>query len=194
VAAGGTFCAWLVHASVDWIYLIPSLTGVALCAAAVLVTEWPPRPAPGSRRGARWLGAAAVGLLIAFAAVEVARPVLALHARTQGRAALARNPTRALSRARDSLSFESAAIEGRYLEAAAYARLGDYARARGALLRALDRQPHDFVTWALLGDLAVRRGDLATARAAYRRARSLNPRDPTLRQLARNPRLALASP
>ena len=41
--------------------------------------------------------------------------------------------------------------------------------------RRLSREPHNFVTWALLGDLDVRRGDLAEAAAAYGRASQLNP-------------------
>ena len=47
------------------------------------------------------------------------------------------------------------------------------------------------MTWALLGDLAVRRGDLAEARALYGRAHALNPRDPSLDALARDPQPAL---
>ena len=35
VGAGGVFLVWLVHTSVDWLHLIPGLTGIALCAAAV---------------------------------------------------------------------------------------------------------------------------------------------------------------
>jgi Flp pilus assembly protein TadD len=64
--------------------------------------------------------------------------------------------------------------------------------ARAALLEATRREPHDFVTWALLGDLAVRRGDLAQARRDYGRASELNPRGPGLESLAKNPRAGLA--
>ena len=66
VAAGGTFAVWLVHTSVDWLHLIPGLTGIALCSAAVLVGPWT-RPRAGTREhgqdrccgrvrrgGARW--------------------------------------------------------------------------------------------------------------------------------------------
>jgi Flp pilus assembly protein TadD len=48
------------------------------------------------------------------------------------------------------------------------------------LLAAAALEPHNYVPPALLGDLAVRRGDLAVARAAYARALVLNPRDPTI--------------
>ena len=74
-----------------------------------------------------------------------------------------------------------------WTEAAAYARLDDYDRARATLLEATRREPHDFVTWGLLGDLAVRRGDLGQARRAYARAADLNPRNLALQQLAKHP-------
>ena len=40
VAAGGAFIAWLTHTSVDWLHNIPGVTGIALCAAAALVSPW----------------------------------------------------------------------------------------------------------------------------------------------------------
>jgi len=46
------------------------------------------------------------------------------------------------------------------------------------------------VTWALLGDLAVRTGHLNDAGRLYKRALTLNPRDPSLLALARDPRSA----
>jgi cytochrome c-type biogenesis protein CcmH/NrfG len=49
------------------------------------------------------------------------------------------------------------------------------------------RDPGAYVTWALLGDLAVRRGDLRQARADYGRASRLNPFDRPLAHLARTP-------
>ena len=46
------------------------------------------------------------------------------------------------------------------------------------------------MTWTLLGDLAVRRGRFDAAQRNYERAVALNPGDPGLRALARNPRKA----
>jgi hypothetical protein len=190
VAAGGTFLVWLVHTSVDWLHLIPGLTGLALCAAAAVLGPLsagrPPRTVP---RWARPAALAALAVVLAVGAVGVIRPVLALHARTQARADLRTDPRGALEHAQDAVSLEPEAIPSYRLEAAAQARLGRYGAARGALLEAIGRQPRDFVSWALLGDLAVRRGDLARARRYYGRAHGLNPRDVTLERLARNPGL-----
>ena len=72
---------------------------------------------------------------------------------------LTSDPAAAIAKARDSLRLNDERLQAYYLEAAAWARLGDYRRARAALAEAARREPHDFVTWALLGDLATRRGD-----------------------------------
>ena len=58
--------------------------------------------------------------------------------------------------------------------------------------QALARERDNFVTWALLGDIAVRRRRFALAQRYYLRAHQLNPRNPMLSQLARNPRSSLS--
>ena len=47
--------------------------------------------------------------------------------------------------------------------------------------------------WALLGDLATRRGERAQALRDYRRALALNPRDATLAEAVRGARDRLSS-
>ncbi|MDQ3678038.1 MAG: hypothetical protein M3401_14790, partial [Actinomycetota bacterium] len=80
------------------------------------------------------------------------------------------------------------AIAAYYAKAAALARFGEGDAARAVLLDATRREPQNFVTWALLGDLSVRQGRLRAAQADYRRAARLNPRDPGLAKLAADPR------
>lgn len=192
VAAGGLFCTWLVHTSVDWLHLIPGVTGIALCAAAVLVGPWPRVRAAVSP--SRWHRALLAGLavLVFLAAVYLGRATLADRDLRAGQAALeAGQPQRALALARDSLGLNPEVLGALYLEAAALARGGDYAGARAALIEATRREPSNFVPWALLGDVAVRRGDFALAGENYARAARLNPRDPTLQLLARDPEVAL---
>ncbi len=183
VAAGGTFLLWLVHTSVDWLHLIPGLTGLALCSAAVLVGPW---AAPSARAGSRVRIAVVVAaaLAVALGAVLIGRSALAERYRIQGQEQLARNPAGALERSRDALALNDESLPTYYLQAAAWARLGEYAPARAALVEATRREPHDFVSWALLGDLATRRGDRRQAAADYRRAAALNPRDRPLAALA----------
>jgi hypothetical protein len=192
VAAGGTFLVWLLHTSVDWLHLIPGLTGIALCAAAVLVSPWRPGSAGGHPRRRTAITAVA-GVVAVVGAIAVGRVTLADHYRHQGQdAANAGNAALAIEHARDSLSLNDQALPTYYVLAAGQARLGRYGQARAALAEATRLEPHDFVPWGLLGDLALRRGDLATARRDYGTASRLNPRDPTLRALARDPRAALS--
>jgi hypothetical protein len=188
VAAGGTFVAWFAHTSVDWLHLLPGLTGIALASAAALCVRESaaPAPGPGSRRRTVVAVLATIALVI-FGAITVVRPLLAEHERSQAQSQVARSPARALASANRSLGLDPAPLLTYYVKSAAYARLGDYQDARATLLVAARREPHDFVTWVLLGDLATRRGDLPTARRAYLRAAGLNPRDQALRRLVRQP-------
>jgi hypothetical protein len=176
VAAGGAVCVWLAQTSVDWLHLIPGLTGVALCAVAALVApsvrEW----RPASVRAGRVTAAAAV-LVVAVAAVLVAGPLLADRLVASGRDRLPEDPQGAIERAEDALAADDESIAAYQLKAAALAREGDYEGAREALREATRREPSDYVNWALLGDLAVRRGDDEAARRAYARAAELNPRE-----------------
>jgi tetratricopeptide (TPR) repeat protein len=190
VAAGGAFLVWLIHTSVDWLHLIPGITGLSLACAAVLVAPWSHRDggaAGTTRRGV----VLALAVMIVLGATLVGRSALAEKYGSDARDELEIAPASAVVKANDSLALDDEAVDTYYVKAAAYARLDDYRRARATLLEAIRREPHDFVTWGLLGDLAVRRGAFLQAQRAYREAARLNPRDTTLSTLARNPRSAL---
>jgi tetratricopeptide (TPR) repeat protein len=131
------------------------------------------------------LALAAVAIVVG--AVLVGRSALAEHYREQARDALPENPARALQKTRDSLNLNDEALPTYYVRSAAYARLGRYQPARAALVEATRREPHDFLPWALRGDLAARRGERRQAARDYRRALALNPRDGSLSALAADP-------
>ncbi len=190
VAASGVFVVWLAQTSVDWLHLIPGLTGIALGAAAILLLPLDPEVEGGPEL--RQLPVAATVAVVAVgiaAVVFIGRPTLALHLQSQARAEAATAPLQALDKVRESLSLNPDAVGSYYVEASALARLDAYVPARAALLEAIDREPHNYVSWALLGDLATRRGDVPAAMRAYRRAASLNPRDRELRALGSQPAL-----
>ena len=203
VAAVGVVSAWFVHAAVDWMHLLPGLTGVALLGAAVLL-----RPAGGDEgdgngdaaraaphagdapvrsRTARVLPVAAIGVVIAIAALSLSRQGLSELYVDRAEAALARDPQRALVESNRALRLDREATAAYYVKAAALARFDEAGAARSVLLDAARREPRDFVTWVLLGDLSVRRGDLPAARRAYSRALRLNPREEGLAKLAADP-------
>ena len=206
VAGLGVVSAWLVHTSVDWMHLLPGLTGVALLGAAVLLRapraevvhgaevakagdEAAARAAPRSRR-ARLAPAILIGLAVTIAALSLSRQSLSERYVERAQGALAEDPAGALVEANRALRLDREAISAYYAKAAALARFGEGDAARAVLLDATRREPRNFVTWALLGDLSVRRGQLDDAGAHYRRAARLNPRDVGLTALAADPRSA----
>jgi O-antigen ligase len=187
VAAGGIFLVWLVHTSVDWIHLIPGVTGAALAAAAVLLSPWR-RAAPAAGRGVvHKIVVAACAALVVAAAIFLGRATLANRHASDAEGHVVSDPRAALTETGKSLSLNGDAISSYYLRSSAFARLGDYQRARGTLMDAARVEPGNFVTWALLGDLAVRHGDRRLARTYYQTALRLNPRDPQLLAIAQRP-------
>jgi tetratricopeptide (TPR) repeat protein len=153
----------------------------------VLVGPWRRPRAEGTGR-ARVAIVAVCGVAVLAGAILVGRAALADRYLNEGRDVLASDPAGAIAKARDSLRLNDEDLDAYYLESAGWARLGDYRRARAALAEATRREPHDFVTWALLGDLATRRGDNRQALRDYRRALSLNPRNQELVGLIRQVR------
>lgn len=193
VAAGGIFVVWLVHTSVDWIHLIPGVTGAALAAAAVLLSPWR-RAARGGRGILHKAVVAGCAVLVVAAAVFLGRATLADRYATDATGTLASDARKALTQTGHSLALNGDDVSTHYTRSAAYARLGDYGGARATLLDALRVEPQNFVTWALLGDLAVRHGEPLLAQRYYRRAQQLNPRDAQLAALARQPPAPPRSP
>lgn len=182
VAAGGTFLVWFFQTSVDWMHLIPGVTGIALCAAVSLM----PAARPLGRKvpvGAIVL----VAVLAGLAAYPVANQLVALRLQSKASDKLRSDPIGSLEASRDSLSLQPAQ-RTYFLQSAAFARLGLYEAAHRSLIEATERVPDDFTPWALLGDLAKRRGLNNRADRYYRRAAELNPRDPGLAELSREPR------
>ncbi|MCA1689416.1 MAG: hypothetical protein LC720_02935, partial [Actinobacteria bacterium] len=209
VALGGTFLVWLLHTSVDWVYNMPGLTGIALLGAAGLCTlaagrvqpsparpdlpvaVVPPAPAAtpvgtvarsrGSRADPRVL-AWTVGViaLVATGAPSLVRQYLAQQHSDAAAAALPAHPEAALRDTRAALRLNGSRVETYYTRASAFARLGDYRDARATLRDAVRIEPVNYVPWVLIGDLATRRGHTGAATAAYARARALDPGDAAL--------------
>jgi tetratricopeptide (TPR) repeat protein len=178
-----------VHTSVDWLHLLPGVTAFALVACAVLLRNRAPVRAPSPvrmARGRRLAPVALIALALIVAGASLSRQYLSERFRSEGQDALVERPEEALRQADRSLRLDPEAVESYYLKAAALARFDQAGAARDALREAARREPRNFVTWALLGDLAVRSGNMAVAKQNYRRALALNPRDVGLRQHVRD--------
>jgi tetratricopeptide (TPR) repeat protein len=132
-----------------------------------------------------------LAVVLLITGVSLSRQGLTERYRMRAQSALALHPDTALREADRAVRLDPAAIGAYYVKAAALARFGEAAAARQVLLDAADREPDRFLTWVLLGDLAVRAGDEAAARRAYGRALELNPRNTDLKRLTADPRSAL---
>jgi hypothetical protein len=186
-AALGTTSAWLVHTSVDWLHLLPGVTAIAVIGMVCLVAL-----GPEPRRRRTIVLPVAVALVLTVAAVSLTRQTMTERYVDSARGALPTDPAIALRDADRALRLDPELMSAYYVKAAALARFGEGDAADATLRAALGKEPGEYVTWALLGDLAARRGDIEGARKAYREAQRLNPREPSLPPLIDDPRLALS--
>jgi UDP-GlcNAc:undecaprenyl-phosphate GlcNAc-1-phosphate transferase len=180
VAATGMVAVWVVHTTVEWVYLMPGLTVAVLAAGAVLLRRGADEGRPAARL--RPVAVVIVAAVLAVSGVLLARQVMSERFERQARHALADSPARALDLADRALRLDPELLPAHYTRAAALARFGRAEAARAALLDAVAREPEDFLTYALLGDLAVRMGDTAEARRWYSEALERNPREPSIRR------------
>jgi O-Antigen ligase len=189
LAAGGAVV--IGQSLTDWLWLIPTVTGLGLLSlalAAVPRGRAEDRPAPlqlswfsqRERLVARF-GLAA--LLIAAAISVICLYLGDLYIRKardeQGRSASAQ-----LSAAETAADFNPVSVIPLYLQASALEAEGNRDEARAKLQDALDKEPENFVTLTLLGDLEVRDQNFAAAADHYQKASELNPRDVGLQRLA----------
>jgi O-Antigen ligase len=181
VAGGGVFAGWLVQTSVDWMHLLPGLTAIALAAAAGLLARpgAPAAPVPGRTRAIAAVAATAIAIA---GALTIAPRVLALHDQTSAQHALGQGRSRAaILDATRALDYNPNSVSALVLRAAGFARLHAFAPTLADLKRAIALEPHNWVTWALLGDLYTRGGERTAAHTAYRHALALNPLEDGLR-------------
>jgi O-Antigen ligase/Tetratricopeptide repeat len=170
----------LAQCLVDWFWLLPGLFGLAVLAFALAAAR-PDEDPPGAGAGVARLVPAA---LLAAAALSVGALFLADFYERKARVEAVSAPQEQLSAARTAADLDPLSVTPLYLQASALETLGDRNAAKSALLDALELEPENFVTFGLLGDFQVRAGHPRAARAYYRKALRLNPRDIGLRELS----------
>ena len=182
LAAGATVL--LAQATVDWLWIIPALTGFALmCAGLGVALATAPETAPPPVRRPLWRRLPSLAPLAA--AVLVALLFLSDYQVRKARKVAETSVAEQLSAARTAARLDPFALTPRYLEAGALESAGRVKAARQVLRDAIDLEPTNFTTYALIGDLEVRAGRGAAARRWYARASAMNPRDVGLSDLAR---------
>jgi tetratricopeptide (TPR) repeat protein len=187
-AAAAVGAVLIAQSTVDWLWLIPGLTGLAMFALGIAVALGANPEGPGDGAPRRpWLRLAAGGACCAVA-LAVALFYLSDYEIRKARAAGDHgSATQQLDAAKRAKRLNPWALEPRFLQASALEELGRRAPARAALISALELEPESFVVPGLLGDLELRAGDDRQSRAWYRRALSKNPLDTGLQQLAGAP-------
>jgi hypothetical protein len=182
--------AFCVSASVDWMWQIPVLPVTMLLLAGTLVAsaygdddveeggivEGGGAALPLLPRVAFALGAVAV---IAAIAVPLASTSLVRQSQDEAREG---DFAAALADARSAQNVEPFAATPRLQEALVLEEAGRLGAAAGAARAATAREATNWRPWVVLSRIEARRGKPVAAVAAYRKARSLNPRSPIFRR------------
>lgn len=179
LAAAGTVV--IAQSSVDWLWLIPALFGLAVLALGLAARGEDDDEGPLPRSLA---SRAVMGLALTAAILSVGTLFLSGVYVRRARQLAAVSPQASLASARTAASLDPVSVTPLYLQAAALESEGNRDAARGKLLDALDLEQDNFVTLGLLGDLEVRAGNGGVARSYYRRALALNPLDTGLQKLS----------
>jgi tetratricopeptide (TPR) repeat protein len=199
-AGAALFVYWLLHASVDWFWEFPALTGPALAALGIACALEPRAGAPARiaaagrrrRRGARLAAVAAAGLVLALSFVPPWLAELEIDRATTIWRADPDGAFRRLERAEDLNPLSARAS---LTAATIAARLDRIGVARRELRAALEREPRNAYALLELGAITAGEGDRRSALRLLSRAASLSPRDQdiadSLRRLRRGDPLDL---
>jgi tetratricopeptide (TPR) repeat protein len=214
-AAAAVFVYWLLHASVDWFWELPALTGPAVALLGMAIALAPrasgqsrelPLPAAGqvpsgstaSRSGRRRPLMLALGALAVLAlAVSFALPWLAALEVKRASETWAANPDAALQRLDRAESLNPLSARAPLTAATIALRVNRVRLAQQEFREALRREPRSVYALLELGAIAASEGDRATGLRLLRQARALSPQDPgaerALRSLRRGRPLDLGS-
>jgi tetratricopeptide (TPR) repeat protein len=199
---------WLVHGSVDWFWEIPALSGPVfafLALGGALTRQLLPRSIPAGAgtaavpdRGAgdqavgsaspprRRAGALALavggGVAALLAALALALPYLAEQEVAAAASGWPRDPARAFRQLDRAAELNPLSARPDLVAGVIALELRRSRTAQTHFSQALGRDDQDWFAWFGRGLAASALGDRADARAAYRRARALDPAEPLLRE------------
>ncbi|MHB8491839.1 MAG: O-antigen ligase family protein, partial [Solirubrobacteraceae bacterium] len=177
--------AFIVAAGVDWVWQIPAIPVALLLLAGAgtasrgvgLHGEERGRlahaPGHSARSRAAWVMLAALG------AVAIAVPLAsAVSVRSSQAQARIGQLGSALATARTAAGWQPYAAEPALQQALVLEQGGSFAAAAAEARRATDAAKTDWSAWLVRSRIEAERGDATAAIAAWRKARSLDPRDP----------------
>ena len=180
-AALALFGDRLLHASVDWFWELPALTGVAMAALGMGAAL-----APRTRREAPLrLPRPALALAAAAAAaltLSLGLPWLAELEIRRANTGWRTDPATAFERLDRAASLNPLAVRPQLTAGTIALALGRPARAEREFRRVLEREPDEAYALFELGLIAAQRGDRDAALALLERALGLHPQDRIARQ------------
>jgi O-antigen ligase len=189
-AAAGValFAYWLLHASVDWFWEFPALTGPGLAGlglACALTPRGEAQAAPVGNRTRRRAGIALAGAAVAVLAVSYLLPWLAELEIDRAAETWRADPDGAFRRLERAEDLNPLAARPALTAGTIALRVGRVEKARQEFAEALEREPRNVYALLELGAIAAVRGDRRAALGLVGRANSLSPRDDDLRDALR---------
>ncbi len=184
IRAAGVFAACLafsICATFDWIWQVPVIPIVLLLLLATVFAPAAGGAAPrrASRVGFRVM--AVVGAVASLALIGI--PLAATKAvRTSQADASSGELSAALTSARSAVRAESSSSSAQLQVALVFELEGRYGAALSYARQATVVDPHDWQPWLIRSRIEAEAGHAALSVAAYRTARSLNPRSPVFQQ------------
>jgi O-Antigen ligase len=171
--AGATY--WLLHASTDWFWELPALTGAGLALLAIAAAPPTRERSPTEPTTFPRVKVAAVGATALLLAGALAIPWASVSLVD---AAVARGPSRSSGSLLDTAARLNPWSERPALARAALAaNAGDRKQERAALHEALRRNPYDPYPYLILGVIDGREHRTAPARKELQQAHRLSPED-----------------
>jgi len=173
--------AFLVSAAFDWTWQVPALPAAFMLLAAAVLAPGGKAVALGSAN--RWRGRIAIRLgavvLAVACLVAIGVPLATTTAVRQSQAAVTSgDSTLALADARAATRVEPGAASAQIQLALVLELQRNFRAALVAGGRATSDEPDNWSDWLVVSRLDAEAGRPAASLAAYRRARSLNPRSP----------------
>ena len=181
VACAAVFGYWLLHASIDWFWEFPALTGAAIAALGMAAALGPreatasPKALPRSLVGAAAVGAAALALSFAV-------PWLAELELDRAQDSWRSDPGAAFERLDRAAALNPLTIRPQLTAGTIALRLGQTAVAEREFRDALRREPDEAYALLELGLIAAERGDRNRALALLERATEQHPQDDMARR------------
>jgi tetratricopeptide (TPR) repeat protein len=179
-AALGVFAYLWAHASVDWLYEMPGLGGVAFAALGLAAGSCPPEEQRAEAPPSLAVRLLPV-LLAALSAASIALPWMAERQIERAVDTWRVDPASAYERLDHAGDLNPLSAQPGLFEGEIALKRGEPDRAEAAFQEVIRREPRNAHAWLELAVIASMRQDRPSARERIRRAHELSPRDEAIR-------------